>query len=128
MFEDGAHPTYTTGQDITVNWTPTSELRFGFNLAQNLECRAEATILQVLTTAGVLKGEIASAGNAGPMTIPNAQLVALLGSETDFKFSPKDQVVCFGHTQLAASARKLGSKMKLISNPDRHRLLSLIGP
>jgi hypothetical protein len=85
VFEDGAHPTYTTGQDIAVNWTPTSELRFGFNVTQNLECRADATVLQVLTTAGTLKGEIAFAGNTGPVTIPNAQLVALLGAETDFK-------------------------------------------
>lgn len=84
MFEDGAHPTYTTGHDITVNWTPTSELRFGFNVAQNLECRADGTVLQVLTAGGTLKGEIAFSGNAGPVTIPNAQLVALLGAETDF--------------------------------------------
>ncbi len=84
VFEDGAHPTYTTGQDITVNWTPTSELRFGFNVTQNLDCRADATVLQVLRTGGTMKGEIAFAGNAGPMTVPNAQLVALLGAETDF--------------------------------------------
>jgi hypothetical protein len=85
VFEDGAHPTYTNAQDIVINWTPTSELRFGFNVTQNLECRADATILQVLTTGGVLKGELAFAGNAGPVTILNAQLVALLGTETDFK-------------------------------------------
>jgi hypothetical protein len=85
VFEDGAHPTYTAGQDIPVTWTQTSELRFGFNVAQNLECRADATVLQVLTPAGVLKGEVAFASNTGPVTITNAQLVALLGSETDFK-------------------------------------------
>lgn len=85
VFEDGAHPTYTTGQAITVNWTPTSELRFGFNATQNLDCRADGVILQVLTTAGVLKGELAFAGNTGPGTITNAQLVAFLGGETDFK-------------------------------------------
>jgi hypothetical protein len=85
VFEDGAHPTYTSGQDIPVNWTPTSELRFGFNVVQNLDCRADATVLQVLTMAGVLKGELAFAGNTGPVTIPNAQLVALLDTETDFK-------------------------------------------
>lgn len=54
-------------------------------MTQNLECRADATVVQVLTTGGALKGEIAFAGNAGPVTITNAQLVALLGSETDFK-------------------------------------------
>jgi hypothetical protein len=58
VFEDGAHPTYTTAQDIVVNWTPTSELRFGFNVTQNLECRADATVLQVTTAGGTLKGEI----------------------------------------------------------------------
>ena len=63
----------------------TSELRFGFNVAQDLPCRADATVLQVLTMAEVLKGELAFAGNTGPVTITNAQLVALLGSETDFK-------------------------------------------
>jgi len=85
VFEDGAHPTYTSGQNIPVNWTQTSELRFGFNVTQNLDCRADGLVLQVLTTAGVLKGELAFAGNAGPVTITNAQLVSLLGSETDFK-------------------------------------------
>ena len=85
VFEDGAHPSYTSGEDIVVNWTPTSELRFGFNVAQNLECRADATVLQVLTTGGTMKGELAFAGNTGPVTITNAELVALLGSETDFK-------------------------------------------
>ena len=71
VFEDGAHPTCTTGQDIAVNWTPTSELPFGFNVAQNLECRADATVLQVLTMAGTLKGEVTFAGNTGPVTITN---------------------------------------------------------
>lgn len=85
VLEDGAHPTYTAGQDIPVSWTPTSELRFGFNVTQNLDCRADGVVLQVLTTGGVLKGELAFAGNTGPVTIPNAQLVALLGTETDFK-------------------------------------------
>jgi hypothetical protein len=85
VFDDGAHPTYTSGQDIPVNWTPTSELRFGLNVTQNLNCRADGVILQVLTTAGVLKGELAFAGNTGPGTITNAQLVAFLGGETDFK-------------------------------------------
>ena len=33
----------------------------------------------------MLKGEIAFTGNTGPATMPNAQLVALLGAETDFK-------------------------------------------
>ena len=33
----------------------------------------------------MLKGEIAFTGNTSPATIPNAQLVALLGSATDFK-------------------------------------------
>jgi len=63
---------------------PTSELRYGFNVTQNLDCRADATVLHVLTTGGTLKAEIAFSGNAGPVTVPNAQLVALLGSETDF--------------------------------------------
>lgn len=52
MFENGAHPINPTGQDIDVNWTPARELRFGFNVTQNLGCRADATVFQILTTAG----------------------------------------------------------------------------
>jgi hypothetical protein len=85
VFEDGAHPTYQSGQDIEVNWTPTSELRFGYNVTQNLECRADAIVLQILSLADEVKGEVALNGNTGPVTIPNAQLVALLGGETDFR-------------------------------------------
>lgn len=54
-------------------------------MTQNLEARDDATVLQVLTTDGALKGEIAFAVNVGSVTITNAQLVALLGTETDFK-------------------------------------------
>jgi hypothetical protein len=85
VFDDGAHPTYATGQDIVVNWTPTSELRFGFNVVQNLETRADGVVLQVLNLADELKGELAYVGHLGPVTIPNAQLITILGSETNFK-------------------------------------------
>ncbi len=53
-------------------------------MTKNLDFKAAHIVLQVLTTSGTLKGEIAFAGNTGPVTIPNAQLVALLGTETDF--------------------------------------------
>lgn len=45
----------------------------------------DGVVLQVLTTAGVLKGVVAFAGNTGPVTITNAQLFALPGSETEFR-------------------------------------------
>lgn len=54
-------------------------------MTQNLECRADSTILQDLTTVGVLTGENAFAVYSGPVTLPNAQLVALPGTETKFK-------------------------------------------
>jgi hypothetical protein len=85
VLEDGAHQAFGTGEDIAVNWTPTRELRYGFNVLQNLECRADATVVQVLTSARVPKGEIAFAGNTSPVAITNARLVTMLGAETDFK-------------------------------------------
>lgn len=38
--EDGAHPVDNTGQAITVNWTPASQLLFAFNVTQKLDRRA----------------------------------------------------------------------------------------
>lgn len=58
---DGYNPTYGTGADI------------------------DKTALEVLTTGDVLKGTFEFSGGAGPKTITNAELVAALGSETDFK-------------------------------------------
>lgn len=45
-------------------------------------------ILQFLTTTGVLSGELAFGGNAGPVTITNSQLVALCAAETDLELRP----------------------------------------
>lgn len=44
----------------------------------------DKTALEVLTTGDVLKGTFEFSGGLGPKTITNAQLVAALGSETDF--------------------------------------------
>jgi hypothetical protein len=43
------------------------------------------TVLEVLTTGDVLKGTFTFDGATAPRTITNAQLVAALGAETDFK-------------------------------------------
>ena len=45
----------------------------------------EQTVLEILTTGEVLKGTFEFSGGSGPRTISIAQLVAALGSETDFK-------------------------------------------
>ena len=45
----------------------------------------DKSVLEVLTTNNVLKETFEFSGGNGPRTITNAQLVAALGSETDFK-------------------------------------------
>ena len=50
-----------------------------------LSPQIDRTVLEVLTTGGVLQGTFEFAGGNGPRTITNAQLVAALGGETNFK-------------------------------------------
>jgi hypothetical protein len=45
----------------------------------------DKTALEVLTTRDALQGTFEFPGGNGPRTITNTQLVAALGSETDFK-------------------------------------------
>ena len=85
VFDDGAHPFYTTGQNIVVKVSPTSELRFGDNFIDLLPTRATDTVIQVLDLGGVLKHEIGFRGTTGPFTISNALLQAVLEGETDFR-------------------------------------------
>ena len=79
---DGVHPTYATGQDVVLDWTLTSEARAGSDPEVDLECRADACVLE-LWAAGVLKATF-TVDPEGPYTLTNAALVAALGSETDF--------------------------------------------
>ena len=54
-------------------------------VTQVLATDIHKTALEVLTLADELKGTFEFTGANGPKTITNAQLVAALGSETDFK-------------------------------------------
>lgn len=82
---DGVNPTYSTGGNITVDWDETSELRDTRPPEEILHSRAEVTVIEVLTTANVLKGTVRHTGAVGPAVIANGTLVGMLGSETDFK-------------------------------------------
>ncbi len=79
---DGAHPTYATGQDVALDWTLTSEARAGGDPEVDLECRADACVLE-LWAGGVLKATF-TVTQEGPYTLTNTALIAALGSETDF--------------------------------------------
>ncbi|HNQ88373.1 MAG TPA: phage tail protein [Verrucomicrobiota bacterium] len=79
---DGAHPTYATGQDVVLDWTLTSEARAGSDPEVDLECRADACVLE-LWAGAILKATL-TVSRDGPYTLTNADLVAALGSETDF--------------------------------------------
>ncbi|NLH72894.1 MAG: hypothetical protein GX456_07555 [Verrucomicrobia bacterium] len=79
---DGVSPVYWSGQDIELDWDLTSESRVGSDPEVDLECRADACVLE-LWAGGVLKVTL-TVGRDGPFTLANAELVAALGSETDF--------------------------------------------
>jgi hypothetical protein len=79
---DGAHPTYSTGQNVVLDWTLTSEARAGSDPEVDLECRADACVLE-LWAGAVLKATL-TVGREGPYTLTNTALVAALGGETDF--------------------------------------------
>lgn len=79
---DGAHPTYATGQDVTLDWTLTSEARAGSDPEVDLECRADPCVLE-LWAGAVLKATL-TVSREGPCTLTTAALIAALGSETDF--------------------------------------------
>jgi hypothetical protein len=75
-------PTYTTGQDVVLDWDLTSEDRDEAEPEIDLECCADQAVLE-LWAGGVLKGTL-YVNRAGPYTLTNAALVAALGAETDF--------------------------------------------
>ncbi len=81
--DEGVNPTYGTGDDIDVDWTETSE-SWVDDPEVDVGSRADSTIIQILDALDVVVDEITVAGVAGTYTIPNADLVTALGSETDF--------------------------------------------
>jgi hypothetical protein len=79
---DGVAPTYSSGQDVVLDWDLTSEGRDEAEPEVDLECRADQAVLE-LWAGGVLKGTF-YVNRAGPYTLTNAALVTALGGETDF--------------------------------------------
>jgi hypothetical protein len=82
---DGYNPTYVTGGDIVADWDKSWHRSSEDTVTKVLSTDIDKTALEVLTTGDVLKGTFEFSGGTGPKTITNAQLVAALGSETDFK-------------------------------------------
>ena len=82
---DGYNPTYATGADIVADWDKAANRSSEDPVTKVLSPDIDQTVLEVLTTGDVLKGTFEFSGGSGPRTITNAQLVAALGSETDFK-------------------------------------------
>jgi hypothetical protein len=77
-------PTYTTGQNLVVQWDPTRDTRSFTSPTETLAPSAHHTLLVITTTGGVELAQIAVAGASGPATIANADLVAALGSQIIF--------------------------------------------
>lgn len=82
---DGCNPTYGSGADIVANWDRSAKRSSQDPVTQALAPDIDGTALEVLTTGDVLKGTFEFSGGSGSRTITNAQLVAALGGETDFK-------------------------------------------
>jgi hypothetical protein len=78
---DGYNPTYGTVADCDRSWYRSSEEP----VTQVLAPEIDQTVLEVRTMGGVLAGTFEFSGGTGPKTITNAQLVAALGSEIDFR-------------------------------------------
>jgi hypothetical protein len=85
VFGDSYNPTYATGADIVVDWDQAASRSSADPVTRELNPEIDQTVLEVLTTDDVLKGTFEFSGGNGPQTITNAQLIAALGSETDFK-------------------------------------------
>jgi hypothetical protein len=85
VFSDGHNPTYETGSDIVVDWDQSASRSSADPVTKVLSPDIDKTVLEILTTGNVLVGTFEFSGGSGPWTLTNAQLVAALGSETDFK-------------------------------------------
>ena len=81
---DGCAPTYMAGEDVTVDWDAVSGLRAVTPATQDLAFDPDRTVIAVHDAAGIYKGEVSAASATGPLIISNADLVAILGAETDF--------------------------------------------
>ena len=81
---DGYAPTYTAGEDISVDWDVVSGLRAVTPATQDLVPDPDRTVIAIHDAAGIYKGEVSAASATGPLTITNADLVIILGTESDF--------------------------------------------
>lgn len=81
---DGYAPTYSAGEDITVNWDAVSGLRSVTPATQDLAPDPDRMVIAIHDATGIYKGEVSTASATGPQTISNTDLVAILGAETDF--------------------------------------------
>lgn len=87
---DRAHPAYTTGQNVALEWTQTHEARaqFWFSAAAgsgwgDYDTDMPATVLEFRTTGGVLKQTVEVAAGTDGYTLTNANLVSWYGGEVD---------------------------------------------
>lgn len=79
---DGVCPLYSTGADIVLDWTLTSELRSQTDPTVDADSRARACVLELWDGATLKK--TLTVDERGPYTITNAHLIEYLGSEISF--------------------------------------------
>jgi hypothetical protein len=85
VFGDGWNPTYEAGSDIVADWDQAASRSTADPVTRVLNPEIDQTVLEVLTTDNALQATFEFSGGNGPRTITNGELVAALGSETDFK-------------------------------------------
>jgi hypothetical protein len=82
---DGYNPTYGTGADIVADWDKSWYRSSEDPVTKALAPEIDQTVFEVWTMGEVLAGTFEFSDGAGPKTIANAQLIAALGTETDFR-------------------------------------------
>ena len=80
---DGWTPTYGSGERVTLHWDRSDPRRNAERPTESLTPAISRTVVELLTVGGVLKQTFTFAPT-WPQTITNTQIVAALGSETDF--------------------------------------------
>jgi hypothetical protein len=82
VFGDRNAPTYSTGEDLVVDWDAATDARSLTPAHQDLSAQAERTVLVITSPAGVELAEIAVPGAVGPHTIANAEPIAASGTRS----------------------------------------------
>jgi hypothetical protein len=104
VFGDGWNPTYAAGTDIVVDWDQSAIRSSADPVTKVLSPDIDKTALEVLTTGNVLVGTFEFSGGSAPRTITNAQLVAALGTKTDFNLRTLRRRPSLSATRTALSA------------------------